>query len=85
MLLWSSGIFLGIWLACHLPALLIFTINHQKKVEQNQPPKGLQFHGGNLELEDMNDSQVNEGDAYFGLPNKCTDPNKCTGLKILLL
>ena len=65
MLLWSSGIFFGIWLACHLPALLIFTINHQKKVQQNQPPKGLQFHGGNLELEDINDSQINEGEVYI--------------------
>ena len=64
-MLWFSIIFCCIWLTCHLPSLLIFTINHQKKVEQNQPPTGLQFHGGSLELEEMNESRSNEGDVYI--------------------
>ena len=60
MVLWYTIIICSIWLACHLPALLFFAINHQKKVEQSQPPQGLQFHGGNLELDDIDDSQVDD-------------------------
>ena len=65
MVLWYTIIICSIWLACHLPALLFFAINHQKKVEQSQPPQGLQFHGGNLELEDTDDSQVDELLIFF--------------------
>ena len=65
MILWYTIIICSIWIACHLPALLLFTINHQRKVEQSQPPKGLQFHGGNLELEEINNSQIDENEIYI--------------------
>ena len=54
MLLWV-GVILGcVWVVGHVPALLFFTISHQKKVEKKQPPKGLQFHGEESEFDDRN-------------------------------
>ena len=64
MLNWLGVIFGCLWLAGHVPALLIFTVKHQKKVEQKQPPRGLQFHGEDLELEDLNVSNLQERDIY---------------------
>ena len=67
MLLWL-GFGLGcIWLIGHVPALLILTVNHQKKVKQQQPPQGLQFHGDNLdplelEQDEFNGPQSNQGE-----------------------
>ena len=52
MLLWLGVILSCIWVICHVPALLFFTISHQKKVEKKQPPKGLQFHGEESEFDD---------------------------------
>ena len=52
MLLWL-GVILGcIWVVGHVPALLFFTICHQKKVEQIQPPIELQFHGEKINFDD---------------------------------
>ena len=65
MILWYTIIICCIWIACHLPALLLFTIKHQQKVEQSQPPKGLQFHGGSLELEEINGSQIDGNEIYI--------------------
>jgi hypothetical protein len=58
MLLWL-GVILGcIWVVGHVPALLFFTICHQKKVEQIQPPIELQFHGENSNFDDANNPQL---------------------------
>ena len=56
-----------LWLIGHVPALLILTVNHQKKVKQQQPPQGLQFHGDNLdplelEQDEFNGPQLNHGE-----------------------
>ena len=52
MLLWLGVLLSCIWVVGHVPALLLFTISHQKKVEKKQPPKGLQFHGEESEFDD---------------------------------
>jgi hypothetical protein len=65
MLNWLGVIFGCFWMAGQVPALLIFTVKHQKKVEQKQPPRGLQFHGEDLELEDFNVSNFQERDIYI--------------------
>ena len=52
-------------MAGHVPSLFIFTLKHQKKMEQKQPPRGLQFHGEDLELEDFNVSNFQERDIYI--------------------
>ena len=65
MLNWLGVIFGCFWMAGQVPALLIFTVKHQKKVEQKQPPRGLQFHGEDLELEDFNVSNLHERDIYI--------------------
>ena len=65
MLNWLGVIFGCFWMAGQVPALLIFTVKHQKKVEQKQPPRGLQFHGEDLELEDFNVSNLQERDIYI--------------------
>ena len=59
MLLWSGLIMAEIWMTVHIPAILIFTINHQKKVEEKQPPKALQFHDEDLETQECkNDDEI---------------------------
>jgi hypothetical protein len=66
------GVILGtLWAVGIVPALLIFTVKHQKKVEQKQPPRGLQFHGEDLQLEEFNVS--NFQDIYV-VPQSRADP-----------
>ena len=58
MLLWL-GVILGcVWIVGHVPALLFFTISHQKKVEQIQPPIELQFHGENSNFDNAKNPQL---------------------------
>ena len=65
MLLWL-GVILGcIWIAGHVPALLFFTISHQKKVKQTQPPIGLQFHDEEVELDKAMNTQLHVAGMMF--------------------
>ena len=66
MQLWL-GVILGcVWVAGHVPALLFFTISHQKKVGKKQPPKGLQFHGEESEF----DHKMNHGEEMKFRPQR---------------
>ena len=58
ILLWLGVILGSVWVVGHVPALLFFTICHQKKVEQIQPPIELQFHGENFNFDDAKNPQL---------------------------
>ena len=75
MLNWLGVILGTLWVVGIVPALLIFTVKHQKKVEQKQPPRGLQFHGEDLQLEEFSVSNFQErSENIYILPQSRVDP-----------
>ena len=75
MLNWLGVILGTLWVVGIVPALLIFTVKHQKKVEQKQPPRGLQFHGEDLQLEEFSISNFQErSDNIYVVPHSRADP-----------
>ena len=75
MLNWLGVILGTLWAVGIVPALLIFTVKHQKKVEQKQPPRHLQFHGEDLQLEEFSVANFQErSDDIYVLPQSRADP-----------